>query len=422
MVTHQDHVTEVIEALQSEPPKIPGVPQSNSSHGLDPSVMTAVSFIPSAYEALFAESSLYLALTTQQLPRLLSAHSLKLSVKQTLEAKEVSLEAILKHFEIPPSHILVFLSMLGSVTFIELTEIISLLFFSGGHILTDEDLSPYFQQKLNAKLNKEGEFDWPLLLKEIASVVKDIPNDILTNPEVIGERVFKEAVEGDTENKLVKKFTEQFNYFKKLSEVKPSDVESFAQLEDVLVADDDERSNATPAIKRFAALGVSLSQLPSVISSLSESFKPAIFKVDESMVKVATERHKNGQMHPWVLSVLTRGEIKLPVCIEPHACVQNVNATSVVPVEEVPPFLVQLYRPLRQNAYAVIFDITTKPQSDDSESNDKGNEETKTDTKDESKANEDIPSTEKGSKQCLKNSIYLFCHSFLTTFSYRVCK
>ena len=62
------------------------------------------------------------------------------------------------------------------------------------------------------------------------------------------------------------------------------------------------------------------------------------------MKKTAAERHRLGQMSPYVNQVLNKGEIKLPVLLEGE------NFSQVPPAHDV-------FRPLRQNIYAVLFNL-----------------------------------------------------------------
>ena len=61
--------------------------------------------------------------------------------------------------------------------------------------------------------------------------------------------------------------------------------------------------------------------------------------------RTALDRHRQAQMSPLLLQLLTRGEIKLPVLLEDFK-----SYGSVPPVH-------QLFQPLRQNVYAVIFNL-----------------------------------------------------------------
>ena len=60
--------------------------------------------------------------------------------------------------------------------------------------------------------------------------------------------------------------------------------------------------------------------------------------------KTAAERHRLGQMSPYVNQVLNKGEIKLPVLLEGENFGQLPQAHDV-------------FRPLRQNIYAVLFNL-----------------------------------------------------------------
>jgi hypothetical protein len=56
--------------------------------------------------------------------------------------------------------------------------------------------------------------------------------------------------------------------------------------------------------------------------------------VTPRLIDVCTRRHARGWMHPWVVQVLTTGELRVPVAVEEHA--------STLPLGSV------LWRPVRQ--------------------------------------------------------------------------
>ena len=59
---------------------------------------------------------------------------------------------------------------------------------------------------------------------------------------------------------------------------------------------------------------------------------------------MALERHRQGQMSPYICQVLRRGEIKLPVLLEDESS------------SELPP-IHKMYQPLRQSIYAILFNV-----------------------------------------------------------------
>ena len=71
------------------------------------------------------------------------------------------------------------------------------------------------------------------------------------------------------------------------------------------------------------------------------------------------ERHRQGQMCPLILQLLTRGEIKLPVLMEDcHNTNPNLSdgKSHNQPADEIPP-IHEVYQPLRQRVYAILFNL-----------------------------------------------------------------
>ena len=70
------------------------------------------------------------------------------------------------------------------------------------------------------------------------------------------------------------------------------------------------------------------------------------------------ERHRQGQMSPLILQLLTRGEIKLPVLMEDcHTTTNSIEGKSNnQPADEIPP-IHEVYQPLRQRVYAILYNL-----------------------------------------------------------------
>ncbi|XP_038844051.1 constitutive coactivator of PPAR-gamma-like protein 1 [Salvelinus namaycush] len=71
---------------------------------------------------------------------------------------------------------------------------------------------------------------------------------------------------------------------------------------------------------------------------------PPLPMVAPEVLRVAQHRHKKGLMYPYIYHILTKGEIKLSVTIEDEA---NQELPSAV----------QLFRPIRQYVYGVLFSL-----------------------------------------------------------------
>ncbi|XP_035243683.1 constitutive coactivator of PPAR-gamma-like protein 1 [Anguilla anguilla] len=89
-------------------------------------------------------------------------------------------------------------------------------------------------------------------------------------------------------------------------------------------------------------------QIPSLLSMPTRNHMdittPPLPLVAPEVLRVAEHRHKKGLMYPYIYHVLTKGEIKISVTIEDEA---NKDLPSAV----------QLYRPIRQCVYGVLFSL-----------------------------------------------------------------
>lgn len=89
-------------------------------------------------------------------------------------------------------------------------------------------------------------------------------------------------------------------------------------------------------------------QIPSLLSMPTRNHMdvtiPPLPAVAPEVLRVAEHRHKKGLMYPYIYHVLTKGEIKLSVAVEDEA---NKDLPSAV----------QLFRPIRQYVYGVLFSL-----------------------------------------------------------------
>ncbi|MGH0182675.1 UNVERIFIED_CONTAM: hypothetical protein FKN15_010533 [Acipenser sinensis] len=90
------------------------------------------------------------------------------------------------------------------------------------------------------------------------------------------------------------------------------------------------------------------SQIPCLLSMSTRNHMdittPPLPGVAPEVLRVAEHRHKKGLMYPYIYHVLTKGEIKIPVTIEDESNKDLPSAT-------------QLYRPIRQYVYGVLFSL-----------------------------------------------------------------
>ncbi|KAF0296727.1 Constitutive coactivator of PPAR-gamma-like protein 2 [Amphibalanus amphitrite] len=71
---------------------------------------------------------------------------------------------------------------------------------------------------------------------------------------------------------------------------------------------------------------------------------PPLPPVTAEVLRTAGERHRRGLMTPWVYQVLTKGELKVPVCVEDELNRELPNA-------------VLFFRPARERIYGVLFNL-----------------------------------------------------------------
>ncbi|XP_075434552.1 constitutive coactivator of PPAR-gamma-like protein 2 isoform X1 [Ascaphus truei] len=95
-------------------------------------------------------------------------------------------------------------------------------------------------------------------------------------------------------------------------------------------------------------LGHTEAQIPSLLSMATRNHMdittPPLPPVAPEALRVAEHRHRRGLMYPYIYHVLTKGEIKLPVCIEDECN------------PDLPPAVI-LFRPARQYVYGVLFSL-----------------------------------------------------------------
>ncbi|KAG7471843.1 hypothetical protein MATL_G00102350 [Megalops atlanticus] len=88
--------------------------------------------------------------------------------------------------------------------------------------------------------------------------------------------------------------------------------------------------------------------IPSLLSMATRSHMdittPPLPRVSAEVLRVAEHRHRRGLMYPHIYHILTKGEVKMPVCIEDE-CNPDLPPASL------------LFRSARQYAYGVLFSL-----------------------------------------------------------------
>ncbi|KAF6090357.1 family with sequence similarity 120C [Phyllostomus discolor] len=112
----------------------------------------------------------------------------------------------------------------------------------------------------------------------------------------------------------------------------------------------DRRSWVQPIVAGVsdATLGDGEPHIPSLLSMSTRNHMdvtiPPLPPVPPEVLRVAEHRHRRGLMYPYIYHVLTKGEIKIPVCIEDECNM------------ELPPAAL-LFRSARQYVYGVLFSL-----------------------------------------------------------------
>uniref|UniRef100_A0A674CGW6 Family with sequence similarity 120 member A n=1 Tax=Salmo trutta TaxID=8032 RepID=A0A674CGW6_SALTR len=108
------------------------------------------------------------------------------------------------------------------------------------------------------------------------------------------------------------------------------------------------QTKANPTVTSPVVIGHLNAQIPSLLSMPTRNHmditSPPLPMVAPEVLRVAQHRHKKGLMYPYIYHILTKGEIKLSVTIEDEA---NQELPSAV----------QLFRPIRQYVYGVLFSL-----------------------------------------------------------------
>uniref|UniRef100_H9H7Q6 Family with sequence similarity 120C n=1 Tax=Monodelphis domestica TaxID=13616 RepID=H9H7Q6_MONDO len=97
-----------------------------------------------------------------------------------------------------------------------------------------------------------------------------------------------------------------------------------------------------------AILGSGEPHIPSLLSMATRNHMdittPPLPSIAPEVLRIAEHRHRRGLMYPCIYHVLTKGEIKIPMCIEDECN------------PELPPAVI-LFRPARQYVYGILFSL-----------------------------------------------------------------
>lgn len=342
-------------------------------------------------QGILAQDAVY---TIFDPPRYFSSHNLKLTYKGSLETKEYIMDEIAKNLNLNPNRFCIFAALLGN------------------HILPDADLYDFYRNLLNN--SQEGAQPVKFTPENcIEAAVKFVRNlAAVDNLDVVGEQIFRKKTE------LIAKFKQCVQYYLNGTQdgflkyrtpqnrmprqggysvqhtgqaraagqeehgyassqapqivVEPPHQQNFNNMQPGWSSDKPtEKGDAGVPLKPEMLAAVSSSSSSSSGSSPNrnspEVQKPLpgqqadsrIPQVLPEIMRVASERHQKGLMCPWIYQLLSQGEIKIPVTLEDD-------------VSRELPTGVELYRPIRQTVYSVLFNLNKQKIIHDNQSKDQG--------------------------------------------------
>uniref|UniRef100_A0A8C1APR4 Family with sequence similarity 120 member A n=1 Tax=Cyprinus carpio carpio TaxID=630221 RepID=A0A8C1APR4_CYPCA len=280
------------------------------------------------------------------IPYYFSAHALKLSRNgKSLTTSQYLMHEVAKQLNLNPNRFVIFASLLGN------------------HILPDEDLAAFHWSLLGpehplASLKvRAHQLVLPpcdVVIRAVADYVRNLQD--VHDLEAIAKDIFKHS-QSRTDDKVVR-FKKAVEYYANASKpphfppylgkiVIVFDFLSLTERHLFLLSDPSVTSPVNQSLEGKGHVGVN-AQIPSLLSMPTRNHMdittPPLPVVAAEVLRVAEHRHKKGLMYPYIYHVLTKGEIKLSVTIEDEA---NKDLPSAV----------QLYRPVRQYVYGVLFSL-----------------------------------------------------------------
>uniref|UniRef100_A0AAX7V952 Family with sequence similarity 120C n=1 Tax=Astatotilapia calliptera TaxID=8154 RepID=A0AAX7V952_ASTCA len=273
-------------------------------------------------------------------PAYFSSHALKLSWNgKNLTTHQYLLSEAARQLGLKTQHLPCFAALLGN------------------HILPDEDLAAFHWSLLGpehplASLKvRAHQLVLPpceVVIKAVSEYVASIKD--LGNLDAIARDVFKQS-QSRMEDK-VERFKKAVEYFSAASKPRSPNMGPSSFICDHLTDKSSRWEDPTGRGGSGSGDGSqgngSGSNIPSLLSMATRSHMdittPPLPQVSAEVLRVAEHRHRRGLMYPQIYHILTKGEMKMPVCIEDEC-----NS-------ELPPASL-LFRAARQYAYGVLFSL-----------------------------------------------------------------
>ncbi|XP_073655145.1 constitutive coactivator of PPAR-gamma-like protein 2 isoform X4 [Tursiops truncatus] len=293
-------------------------------------------FRENGFHGLLAHDSEY---ALYNIPSYYSSHALKLSWNgKNLTTNQFLMQEVAKQLGLKRMNFPIFAALLGN------------------HILPDEDLAAFHWSLLGpehplASLKvRAHQLVLPpcdVVIKAVSEYVSSIKDP--SNLDVVGKDVFKQSQVFGIIDLEILPFHE-IKWALSLLESQCHITETLQQQPGWEDPNGDRGSWVQPidAGVSDASLGDGEPHIPSLLSMSTRNHMditiPPLPPVAPEVLRVAEHRHRRGLMYPYIYHVLTKGEIKIPVCIEDECNM------------ELPPAAL-LFRSARQYVYGVLFSL-----------------------------------------------------------------
>lgn len=292
------------------------------------------------FHGLMADDAEYLAFDP---PRFFSAHSLKLTMRQTLEAKEYIVPQLIEDLKLSKDKLCALLSLLGNFVLPQpelydyykrcgINQIISKV--SGEEVVKKIVDS---LQSLPPIKNNLDEIAVHILGHKDDKRVPKLKKSIQYYLDGTKDNAFKNKTKSPEKNKInIKGKNDVLESPAAVNDVKQLGSETLNLQEKLLLEDNSESGSSTYNVNTQTS---SLNQL-----SPNKSVEFHIPEVSIDVVNIAYERHTSGLMSTYLYHILTKAEIKLPVVLE-----DELN-------HEIPNIHL-FYRQARQMVYGILFNL-----------------------------------------------------------------
>ncbi|XP_027287976.1 constitutive coactivator of PPAR-gamma-like protein 2 isoform X5 [Cricetulus griseus] len=301
-------------------------------------------FRENGFHGLLAHDSEY---ALYNIPSYYSSHALKLSWNgKNLTTNQFLMQEVAKQLGLKRMNFPIFAALLGN------------------HILPDEDLAAFHWSLLGpehplASLKvRAHQLVLPpcdVVIKAVSEYVSAIKDP--SNLDVVGKDVFKQS---QFPNCLTSKTSPPLVPESSHSSSSDADEANGASSEQATEAVQQQPGWEEPSGDRGSwvqpvdagvsetSMGDGEPHIPSLLSMSTRNHMditiPPLPPVAPEVLRVAEHRHRRGLMYPYIYHVLTKGEIKIPVCIEDECNM------------ELPPAAL-LFRSARQYVYGVLFSL-----------------------------------------------------------------